>query len=232
MSTNTTVKTQSIVPAAGMGSRLGAELPKALIPIANRPLLAHTLERLREAGVMDGAIIVAPVSFRDAVARVLAEAFPGHSFTIADGADERQASVARGLEALAEDTQIVLIHDAARPFVEPAVVQDGIEAAWRWGAATAATPCVDTILVSDEEGFLEATPDRRRLWACQTPQIFRTEVIVRAHGLAAREGYFATDDATLARRTGTPVKLIESSPSNFKITTPNDLAMAQRLLSQ
>lgn len=232
MSTSTALKTQSIVPAAGMGVRLGAELPKALIPIADRPLLAHTLDRLREAGVMGGAIIVAPASFRDAVAHMLDEAFPGHTFTLADGADERQASVARGLEALAEDTQIVLIHDAARPFIDPAVVREGIDAAWRWGAATAATPCVDTILVGDDEGFLEATPDRSRLWACQTPQIFRTEVIVRAHSLAAREGHFATDDATLARRAGTPVKLIESSPANFKITTPNDLAMAQRLLSQ
>ena len=231
MTSSTALKTQSIVPAAGMGARLGADLPKALIPIAGRPLLAHTLDRLREAGVMDEAIIVAPASFRDHVARMLEETFPGHAFTLADGAEERQASVACGLAALAEDTQLVLIHDAARPFVEPAVIRDGIEAAWRWGGATAATPCVDTILVGDGEGFLEATPDRSRLWACQTPQIFRKEVIVRAHGLAAREGYFATDDATLARRTGTPVKLIESSPANFKITTPNDLAMAQRLLS-
>jgi len=229
---STALKTQSIVPAAGMGARLGAELPKALIPIADRPLLAHTLDRLREAGVMEEAIIVAPASFRDQVARVLKEAFPGHSFTLADGADNRQASVARGLEALAEDTEIVLIHDAARPFVEPAVIQEGIQAATQWGAATAATPCVDTILISDGEGFLEATPDRSRLWACQTPQIFRKEVIMHAHGLAAQEGYFATDDATLARQAGTPVKLIESSPANFKITTPNDLAMAQRLLSQ
>ena len=232
MSTTTALKTQSIVPAAGMGARLGAELPKALIPIADRPLLAHTLDRLQEAGVVDEAIIVAPASFRDDVARVLEEAFPGHSFTLTDGADERQASVARGLEALAEDTQIVLIHDAARPFVEPAVIQEGIKAASQWGAATTATPCVDTILLSDDEGFLEATPDRNRLWACQTPQIFRKGIIMRAHGLAAQEGYLATDDATLARRMGTPVKLVESSPANFKITTPNDLAMAQRLLSK
>ncbi len=232
MSMATALNVQSIVPAAGMGMRLGAELPKALIPIAGRPLLAHTLARLREGGVMENAIIVAPASHRDAVARMLDEVFPGHSFTIADGADERQTSVARGLEVLAEDTQVVLIHDAARPFVEPAVIRHGIEAAWRWGAATAATPCVDTILVGDEDGFLEATPDRSRLWACQTPQIFRRDVITRAHHLAAREGYLATDDASLARRMGTPVKLIESSPSNFKITAPNDLAMAQRLLSE
>src|SRR5690606_25166553 len=127
---------------------------------------------------------------------------------------------------------IVAIHDAARCLLRPAPALAAIAAARACGAATVAVPVVDTILAADDEGYLESTPDRTRLWACQTPQVFQYRVIAEAHRRAASEGYLGTDDASLVRRAGGRVKLIEGDSSNIKITRPADLRMAEALLAE
>lgn len=221
-----------IVPAAGMGLRLGHERPKALVSLAGKPLLLNTLERLSALGLLSGAVITVPRGAESDFEALLCDAYPDGVFAIVAGGQERQESVAKALNVLDRSTEIVVIHDAARPFVDPASVRASIEAAAEHGASTVAIPCSDTILVADDEDMLVNTPDRRRLWACQTPQTFRLDVIKKAHQQARKEGFTGTDDATLVRRMGHPVKLVKGTPLNFKITTPEDLALAETIIDK
>jgi 2-C-methyl-D-erythritol 4-phosphate cytidylyltransferase len=215
-----------------MGTRLGTQGPKALVELAGRPLLVRTLQRFVSIGLVDDAVIVIPPSYADAFRSALHAAFPDHAFSLVPGGAERQQSVENGLAALRESTDIAVVHDAARPFVAPESVQSGIEAAGEYGAATVAIPSVDTILQADDDACLEATPDRAHLWACQTPQIFRVDVIRAAHSQARAEGFAATDDATLVRRTGGTVKLVPGTAYNIKLTTPGDFAIAQAIINE
>ncbi len=222
---------QLLIPAAGMGLRLGVDRPKALIELAGKPLLARTLSRFESLGLIDRAVIVGTPGHQDEFLQVLREAFPGCRFTWCEGGAERQLSVLNGLSALSQETEIVVIHDAARPFVTAESVQASIDAARRFGAATVAVPSADTILVGDEDAFLVETPDRTALWACQTPQTFQVSVIRAAHAAARAENHMGTDDATLVRRMGGAVKLVMGSPLNFKVTTPGDLALARQVIT-
>jgi 2-C-methyl-D-erythritol 4-phosphate cytidylyltransferase len=215
-----------------MGVRLGADGPKALVDVGGRPLLAVTLARFSGMGLLDPAVIVAPVAFFPAFERALGACLKPGSWVLVEGGAERQESVARGLAALRDDAEIVVIHDAARPFVPRQAVEASIAEAAAHGGATVAVPVSDTILIADERQFLDCTPDRRMLWACQTPQTFQVGVIRRAHRAAVEGGWLCTDDATLVRRTGLPVRIVEGSPANFKVTTAFDLATARRMVSE
>ena len=216
-----------MIPAAGMGLRLGARGPKALVELAGIPMLVRTLRRFEPLGLLEGAIIVVPSEYRALFLEVLGEHFPHHAFTVIDGGEERQASVENGLAHVGAATEIVVIHDAARPFIAPDSIQASIEAAAEFGAATVAIPSADTILVADDADLLQATPDRRRLWACQTPQTFQLETIRSAHEAARRVAFIGTDDASLVRRAGGRVKLVPGTALNFKVTTPADLDLAE-----
>jgi len=224
------VKTQLLVPAAGAGVRLGTPGPKALTQLAGKPLIVRTLERFASSGLLSGAVIVTPSEARDVFAEVLRGHFGDTPFVFTDGGAERQDSVANGLEKLEPDTDVVVVHDAARPFVPLESVEASVNAASEVGAATVAVPSVDTVLVSDDAGFLADTPDRRNLWVCQTPQTFQVDVLRRAYAAARKDGFLGTDDASLARRWGGKVKLVMGSRLNFKITTPADMALAECLI--
>jgi 2-C-methyl-D-erythritol 4-phosphate cytidylyltransferase len=224
------VNTQLLIPAAGTGVRLGSPSPKALISVAGKPLIVRTLEQFVPVALARCTIIVTAPEALPEFERVLHENFPGEPFVFAQGGRERQHSVANGLACLNEDTDVVVIHDAARPFVTAESVQRSVEAARECGAATVAIPSADTILVDDGDGYLEDTPDRESLWACQTPQTFQVSVIRDAHEQAKRDGFLGTDDASLVRRVGGKVKLIAGSPLNFKVTTPDDLALAEAIV--
>ncbi len=224
------MKTQFIIPAAGMGARLGSHKPKALVDLAGKPILLRTLERLHAMELGAGTVVTVPPDSRAEFEAVLESAVGEGTVTVVDGGDERQRSVANALAALDAETDIVVIHDAARPFVPRRAVHESIEGARTFGAATVALPCSDTILEDDGEGFLGATPNRDRMWACQTPQTFRVEVIKAAHHAAQRDSFAATDDASLVRRNGGKVKLVTGSTFNRKITTPADLAYAEHLI--
>lgn len=225
-------KTQVIIPAAGAGTRLGCDGPKALVPIAGQPMLARTLGRFRDAGLLDRAIIVAPGAHLPAMEACAAEFFPGYRPQFVVGGAERQDSVGNGLDALDPDTEIVAIHDAARPFVPVEAILDSIRAAEACGGATVAIRCIDTILEGDEDAFLQSTPDRSRMWACQTPQTFQVAALRAAYARAKAEGFLGTDDATVVRRAGTRVKLVAGSAYNFKVTTPADLTIAELLVRE
>ena len=226
------MKTRLLVAAGGIGARLGLGGAKALVEIAGKPMLVRTLERFAGLGLVDDAVIVVPGGHEAAFEQALTSAFPSSQFTLVAGGAERQMSVSNGLETLDAATEIVVIHDAARPFVTETSIRASIEAAEADGAATAAIPSVDTILRADSDAYLIDTPDRQALWACQTPQTFQIDVIRRAHESARRDGYLATDDASLVRRAGGRVKLVMGSPLNFKITTPTDLALAECVVKE
>lgn len=226
------MKAQLLVPAAGAGTRLGADFPKALIDLGGKPMLARTLEHAIIPEFHAPTLITAPPEmlglFRDTLRPWLSKT----AYRLVAGGAERQISVANGLALLDEDTEIVVIHDAARPFVAAESIRASVRAAAEYGAATVAIPVSDTILEGDDTGFLERTPDRRRLWACQTPQTFRTGIIREAHHRAVEEGLVMTDDASLARRYGAPVRLVMGTPLNFKITTAADLQLARLIVRE
>ena len=231
------MKCQLILAAAGKGVRLGLEMPKALVEMAGKPLLAHTLERFRSTGLTDSAIILVTPDQRSLFEEALRRIYSPCPFKLVDGGVERQISVNNGLNRLDPEVEIVVIHDAARPFVPECAIFDSIRAAEACGAATVAIPSSDTILEAEgidppEHTWLADTPDRRKLWACQTPQTFRVDVIRQAHAYAQKAGYLGTDDASLVRKMGGRVSLIMGSPLNLKITTPADLALAECIIKE
>lgn len=215
----------ALVPAAGSGSRLGSALPKPLVPLAGRPILAHTLDRLTASSLIEGVVLVAAAGQVEAVRRVVPAGVP--LLAVTEGGAERQDSVRAGLAALPAWAEIVLVHDAARPLVTPDLIEAVARAAAESGAATAGVRPKDT--VRDGAG---RTLDRGRLWLVQTPQGFRRDLLAEAHARAAAEGYAGTDDAVLVERLGHPVTVVPGSYRNLKVTTREDLLVAEALLAE
>lgn len=207
----------ALLPAAGSGVRLGLG-PKAYVQLGGVTLLEHAVTALVD--LVDEVIVAVPAG-TEATARELL----GGTATVVVGGSSRQATVRALLAATTAD--VVLVHDAARPFVPAAVVERVVAAVARVGAATAALPVADTI-VSVADG---AVVPRDALRAVQTPQGFRRELLARAHDAAMTAGAEATDDAALVRLLGAPVALVEGSPLLHKITTEADLALGEALLA-
>jgi 2-C-methyl-D-erythritol 4-phosphate cytidylyltransferase/2-C-methyl-D-erythritol 2,4-cyclodiphosphate synthase len=151
---------------------------------------------------------------------------------IVPGGRERQDSVRCGLSAVSSTSQIVVIHDAARPFITCQAISDSVAAAREHGAAVVAVPEVDTVKSSLDGAFVESTLQRERLWAVQTPQTFKKEIIEAAFDKAGRDGFTGTDDASLVERMGVPVKIVMGSYQNIKVTTPSDIPIAEAILKE
>lgn len=225
-------KVTAIVPAAGLGRRAGGDVPKQFLPLGGIPILTRTLRNLTGSGLVDALILVVPPGSEDwCQYHVLAPYSLPPLIAMVPGGAERQESVFRGLERVAADTRIVVIHDAVRPFISPDLLRRTIEAAANFRAAVAAIPAVETVKVV-ESGFIRETPSRDRLWIAQTPQAFQGELIQEAYGRAAADGVRATDDAMLVERLGVPIKVVSSYPENIKITTAEDLERAEQILSR
>jgi 2-C-methyl-D-erythritol 4-phosphate cytidylyltransferase/2-C-methyl-D-erythritol 2,4-cyclodiphosphate synthase len=222
-------RTAAILVAAGRGLRAGSGGPKQYRSIGGKTVIFRAMEPFcRHPQIFAVQPVLNPddtVIFNEAV-RALRHQPP------ANGGATRQASVHAGLEALAaQNPDIVLIHDAARPFVSAALISRAIDAASRTGAAVPAIPVTDTIKLIGDTGNVEATPDRARLRIAQTPQVFRFEVILDAHRRAAREGRNDfTDDAALAEWAGLTVATFEGDPANMKLTTPEDFVREEARL--
>jgi len=215
----------AVVPAAGRGRRMGG-VDKPLLLLRGRPLLLHLLDRLEASRVE--RIYVAVVPDRMEHLRRVVGSRQGVVDLVAGGV-HRQDSVGRALEAIKGRPEVVVIHDAARPLVEPELIDRVAEAAQRYGAATAAIPLVDTVK-EVQEGWVRRTLDRSLLWAAQTPQAFRYELILEAHREARRRGMLATDDAALVEMLGRGVRVVVGSSRNLKLTVPEDLKVAEGLL--
>ena len=220
--------TAAVVPAAGRGERLGPGAPKALRWVGGEPLLVHAVRGLWRSGAVDLVVVAAPPGAAAEVADLLGEAVPGAETRVVEGGDVREESVAAALAALDAETDVVLVHDAARAFTPPEVVRRVVQAV-RDGAP-AVVPVVavtDTFKRVGDDDAVQATVDRTRLRAVQTPQGFRRDVLERAH--RERAGA-ATDDAALVEALGERVTVVPGSDEAFKVTRPLDLVLAEALL--
>jgi 2-C-methyl-D-erythritol 4-phosphate cytidylyltransferase len=208
----------ALLVAAGSGERLGASRPKAFVVLAGRPMLEWSLDALRAAGIED--VVVALPEGED----------PPAGCAGVRGGATRSASVRAALAAAPAGAAEVLVHDAARPLVEPALFGRTLAALEQADCAIAAAPVTDTIKQADASHRVTATLDRSTLWAVQTPQAFRRDALERALAVGDEVLAQATDDAWLVERAGGTVRVVESSPANLKVTTPHDLQIAALLL--
>jgi 2-C-methyl-D-erythritol 4-phosphate cytidylyltransferase len=214
-----------LVPAAGLGLRLGPGGPKALRLLKGEPLLVHAVRRLSEAPCVGCVVVAAPVDGVDAVQALLM----AYDVTVVPGGATRQASVAAALAAVPDGFEIVLVHDAARALASAELFERVAGAVRKGhGAVVPVLPVVDTIKQVDADGAVLGTVDRSMLRAVQTPQGFRRDVLVAAHAAAVDEH---TDDAGMAEKLGVAVHTVPGEESALKITRPLDLAIAELLLN-
>ena len=222
-----------LIVAAGSGRRMGHHRNKLLIPLEGRPLLAWTLEAALQSEQITWLAVVGQEQDRQEIHMILASLKPLKPVEWVQGGSTRQASVALGLAALQKEAAYVLIHDGARCLVEPDIFNRCALALQQSGEALiAAVPVTDTIKQVDSEGYIRNTPERSQLWGAQTPQGFALPALRAAHQRAAAEGWQVTDDAALFERLGLPVRVLEASSANLKITTPLDLELASALLKR
>lgn len=221
-----------LIPAAGTGRRMGAETSKQYLELADRPVLSRTVTAFEQHPQIDNITIIVSKSERAyCEEKIVAAGFFRKVSAVVDGGAERQDSVYRGLQACdAEDDDVILIHDGARPLVSPDIIDRVIASAQQHGACLTAVPVKDTVKIVQDNCVLE-TPERETLWLAQTPQAFRYGLIRSAHDRAAEQGVRATDDAQLAEWSGLNVQVVQGDYRNLKITTPDDLMMAECLLA-
>ena len=221
----------AIVLAGGSGTRMKAGMNKVLLPLMGKPVLVRSIEAFR--GHCLGAVVVAAPKDLSTIREMITGAGLGDFvLRVVEGGKERQDSVWQGLSALPQGAEVVLIHDGARPLVTDAMIHSCLSSVERFGSGIAAVPVTDTIKQAQPDGRVIATCDRSTLRAMQTPQGFRTELILRAHQAAQRDGFLGTDDAQLLEHIGETVYLSEGSRENLKLTEPIDMQLAHLILRQ
>ncbi len=224
------MKASAIIVAAGSGVRLGSNVPKAFVKVAGQTMLSYSLATVRQINSIEELVITVPQGFENAARAEVAAASLSIPVKITVGGIERQDSVRIALELTSAESELVIVHDAARPLATPATFEACLRAASRAGAAIAAIPVSDTLKRVADSTITE-TIARAGLWQAQTPQAFRRAVLIAAHQRAVSEKIAATDDADLVERTGIHVEVVEASTTNIKITTPADLAIVEAILA-
>jgi len=227
------MRTVAIVPAAGSGNRMGRKLSKQYLSLGGVPLLVHTLNVFEKCPLIDALLVVVQPPDVEAVRTGMLPRWNLKKLAgVIPGGKERQDSVRAGIEALDRDAGLVVIHDAVRPFITVGLIENCIRAAEEEGAATVGVPVKDTVKEVAADGRVMRTCDRDLLWLTQTPQAFRRDIIEDAHRAAVRDGYRGTDDTSLVERLGITVRMIRGDYGNIKITTPEDLVIAEALLAR
>ena len=221
-----------IIAAAGAGKRMGKGRNKVFLELNSIPVIARSCAALASCAEIDELVIVAAPDEAHIADSILRAYPPGKPWRTVAGGSERQYSIANALEVMRPETEIVLIHDAARPLIQAQEIRQVIAAARQHQAAGVAVPVKDTIKEVNTQQFAVSTPPRQMLWAIQTPQAFDGALLRRAYAQAAAEGFLGTDDASLVERLGVQVKLVCGSYSNIKITTPEDMVIAKALLEK
>ena len=220
----------AIIVAAGRGHRMGFGYNKVLAPICGRPVIEWTLRSLIDSALADKLILVVNPDDRDDMDRICRPYVNKMDISLVLGGPDRQDSVYNGLRALPEGVGLVLIHDGARPFADRGIFLRGIQNARKYGAACAGVPVKDTIKRVDEGKNIISTPPRKFLWSAQTPQVFKTEIIVKAYDHAFEKGIRSTDDAGLAEAAGFEVKMFLGGYKNIKLTSPEDILLAEQFM--
>jgi len=226
--------TTAIIVAAGEGRRIGGEVPKTYLPVCGRPMVLRTLDQFFSAQAIEEVVLVIAADEFLRCETMLRDdsELANRPWILQSGGPTRQQSVKKGLEKIGSDTDIVVIHDGARPFVSPALIDRCVQASRDKGAVVVGVPVRDTIKIVSNDRWVQTTLSRSSLWAIQTPQVFHKQWIVEAHDRAAREAFEATDDAMLVERIGKPVFVVDGESTNIKITTPEDVWFAEALLRE
>lgn len=228
------MRVTALIPAAGMGKRMAAGMNKQYLQLGDRPILAHTLAVFESAPFVDDIYLIIP---EDEIAYCRENVVERFGFTkvrrIVAGGSERQHSVLNGLRAVegvtADDP--IIIHDGVRPFIPLSVIERSVETARSSDGALVAVPVKDTVKVV-RDGVVIDTPPRETLWLAQTPQTFRYGIIREAYEQADADRWLGTDDASLVERLGKSVRIVKGDYGNFKITTPEDLVLAEAFLNK
>lgn len=218
-----------IIPAAGSGERIGSAVPKPYLDLEGRCILEHTLNTFKGIRTLGEVIVSTSEDFFEQTEEILDRIFPDLSTMVVLGGTERQDSIRNALARVSEKTGLIAVHDAVRPFVKSEDIYKCITAAARWGGAVLAVPVRDTIKTAGSEQEIISTPPRKDLWQAQTPQIFWAALLREAYQNAAETGILGSDDSSLVEAVGGKVVLVRGSESNFKITYPLDLKIAEFL---
>lgn len=220
----------AIIPAGGSGQRMGLGEPKQFVTLAGLPLLVHTLRSFAATPSINAIVVAVPAAEISRTEKLLRDYGIDNIHAVVAGGATRQESVRHGLVAVPANTELVVVHDAARPLVSPQLITACIDAAAKHGAAIAAVPVKDTLKREAPGQMVAATVERTALWQAQTPQVARRELLEAAYAAAAHDHFVGTDEASLLEHNGCPVALVPGSETNLKITRPEDLTIAEALL--
>ncbi len=219
----------AIILAGGKGKRMGAKVSKQYIELKGKPILYYTLKRFAACRQIDKIILVLPKDEIDYCKDEILNKYSLKVDMIVEGGEERQDSVFNALECI-ENSEIVIIHDGARPFTSERIINDGIKYAKLYGAAAPGVIPKDTIKVINEDKFSISTPDRNTLRAIQTPQVFKFNLIKECHNKVKKNNISVTDDTMVVDMYKNKVYLYEGEYTNIKVTTPEDLILAEKLV--
>ena len=219
-------KVFAIIPAAGSGTRIGGDIKKQFLPLKGKPIIVHTLQQFEHCSDVDEVALALPESAMSEMEAIV-ERFRLHKVSkMVLGGAKRQDSVRNVLNRLTlKDSDVVLVHDGVRPFIETKRISHLLKVCKEYDAAVLAVQPKDTIRRSIGGGFFDQTLDRTALWLIQTPQAFRAKLLVKAFEKAKKDKFYSTDEAALVERLGVKIRIVEGSYDNIKITTPEDLEL-------
>ncbi|MEO1386829.1 MAG: 2-C-methyl-D-erythritol 4-phosphate cytidylyltransferase [Cyanobacteria bacterium J06634_6] len=221
-----------LIPAAGVGRRMGSDRNKLLLPLLGQPILAWTLQAAAAASHLEWVGIICQPVDRPDIEQMIDQCNLQIPIAFIQGGDTRQESVCNGLQALPAEATHVLIHDGARCLATPELFDRCAQAALKVPGLVAAVPVKDTIKQVDDQRVVVNTPARSHLWAAQTPQGFEVALLKQCHDKGQQQGWSVTDDAALLEKCQIPVSIVDGEETNLKVTTPIDLTIAQFILQQ
>jgi 2-C-methyl-D-erythritol 4-phosphate cytidylyltransferase len=227
-----TRRVAAVIPAAGTGRRMEAAIPKQFLMLGDVPLLLHSLQVFERAASISQVILVVPKDERERTLSGVIERYGIKKVVkIVAGGATRQESVYHGLKETDPEAEVVVVHDAVRPFVTEDLIERSIEAAQKSGGAIVAVSMKETVKQVGPDGHILHTVDRAHLWLAQTPQTFRRALLMEAYRKAEYDGFHATDEAAVMERLGHKVAIVPGRWDNIKITTPEDFQMAEAILA-
>lgn len=224
--------TSAIIAAAGLSERFGGDVTKQMTELCGVPLLIHTLRAYEQAECIHEIVLVAKPNELPAWEKLCREHGITKLSAIVEGGYTRQASVLNGLDAINKKSKFVAIADGARCLITPEQIRLVCRAAYKYKAATAAHRATDTVKLADKKGFIDSTADRDTVWLAQTPQVFKAKLYRAAAYTALKKGFSATDDNSLVENIGYPIRLVECGAQNIKITTREDIAVAEGIFAE
>lgn len=220
----------AIIVSAGKGNRMGLGHNKVLAPLCGKTVIEWTLESFINSGLVDKIVLVINPDDEEQMREISRHYKDRMDIILTEGGRERQDSVYNGLMALGDSVETVLVHDGARPFADKEIIERSIANARLYGAACAGMPVKETIKIVDQKDIIISTPERKFIWSAQTPQSFKREIIIDAYKRAYEKGMSATDDASIAEAAGYKVVMFEGSYNNIKLTSPEDMLLAELLI--